>query len=1033
MDPHTQDAAHPAPGTPPLAGLPFDQQQRDWAVRATLAALRGQPRLKVLEISAGRGALAALLPDDVVTVALGDVAALLAQRADAALPYPGEAFDVVVVADALDRLPADQRPTLLEQAARVAGEAVVIAGPFDTPLVREAEDALERLAQARLGEELPALADHRRHGLPGLEATEAFWRERGFQTTGFPCGYLPDWLPAQALSLLFRGGYHDPILEERARRYADDAFSPAASRTPSYRQVVVAARGRDLSALRARLGIPPAAEPEDAAARLEELATVIRALAASWSELVEELEERLGAREKVIQGLSTQLSYAQGSLQAIRGSTAWRYVRLWWDLSERLLPARSRRKRLVREAAHLARLARGEGPVAVARATVPYPARRFLRRTIFKKARGPVGLEQIKGFVPADWAAQTAAAAPTYDVVVFPIIDWNFRFQRPQQIARHFARAGHRVLYLATEFRHGDKPLLWELEPNVVAVQLPGPRFTSLYADVIDDRLLSQLVDAFADLRAELDVVQAVCMVDLPFWAPLALRLRERYGWKVVYDCMDDYASFSTVGKRMLRAEATLSRESDLVLASSRGIFAAQAAHNPRCLLVPNAADFEHFHTPPAALPADVRDLPRPIVGYYGAISDWFDAALVADLARARPWWSFVLVGSTYGADLAPLSGLRNVHLLGEKPYAEIAAYAHAFDVGMIPFKRTPLTDATNPVKLFEYLAAGKPVVATELGELTHYREQVRLVADRAQWLDALEAAMRPASPRAVEARVAFARENSWDARATQIAAAVEALYPLASIVIVTYNNLDYTRLCLESIYAKTVYPRFEVIVVDNASQDETPTYLEEFAASHPRCRVILNPTNDGFARANNRGLAAARGEYVVFLNNDTVVTRGWLSRLLYHLRDPRVGMVGPVTNSTGNEARVLVDYTAIGDMEAFARRYTRAHFGETFDIRVLALFCVAMRRSVVDEVGPLDERFGIGMFEDDDYALRVREKGYRIICAEDVFVHHWGSASFSKLQDRVYQALFDENRRKFEAKWGQKWQPHRYRDAVAP
>ncbi len=589
------------------------------------------------------------------------------------------------------------------------------------------------------------------------------------------------------------------------------------------------------------------------------------------------------------------------------------------------------------------------------------------------------------------------------------------------------------MLYVATEFHADDKPLLWELESNVVAVQLPGPRFTSLYADVIDGPLLPRLLNAFAELRDELDVSQAVCMVDLPFWAPLALALRERYGWKVVYDCMDDYGSFSTVGKRMLRAEATLSRESDLVLASSRSIFAAQSAHNPHCLLVPNAADFEHFHAPPAELPADVRDLPRPIVGYYGAISDWFDAELVGELARARPWWSFVLVGSTYGANLAALSGLSNVHLLGEKPYAMIAAYAHAFDVGMIPFKRTPLTDATNPVKLFEYLAAGKPVVATELGELSHYREHVRLVRDKAAWLDALESAMRPASPEVVETRVAFARANSWDARATQIATSVEALYPLVSIVIVTYNNLDYTRLCLESIYAQTVYPRFEVVVVDNASQDATPAYLEEFAASHPNCTVILSETNDGFARGNNRGIAAARGEYLVFLNNDTVVTRGWLSRLVYHLRDPAVGMVGPVTNSAGNEARVPVDYTAIGDMEAFARRYTRAHFGETFDIRVLALFCVAMRRQVVDEVGLLDERFGIGMFEDDDYALRVRERGYRIVCAEDVFVHHWGSASFSKLQDSVYQALFDENRRKFEDKWGQKWQPHKYRESVAP
>jgi GT2 family glycosyltransferase len=107
--------------------------------------------------------------------------------------------------------------------------------------------------------------------------------------------------------------------------------------------------------------------------------------------------------------------------------------------------------------------------------------------------------------------------------------------------------------------------------------------------------------------------------------------------------------------------------------------------------------------------------------------------------------------------------------------------------------------------------------------------------------------------------------------------------------------------------------------------------------------------------------------------------------------------------------------------MERFAEEYTQKHIGKVFDIRMLALFCVAMRRSTVEEIGLLDERFGIGMFEDDDYAVRVKEKGYSIICAEDVFVHHWGSASFSRLADAKYRAIFEE-------KWGRKWEPHRYR-----
>lgn len=254
------------------------------------------------------------------------------------------------------------------------------------------------------------------------------------------------------------------------------------------------------------------------------------------------------------------------------------------------------------------------------------------------------------------------------------------------------------------------------------------------------------------------------------------------------------------------------------------------------------------------------------------------------------------------------------------------------------------------------------------------------------------------------------------------------SLYPLASIVILTYNNLDYTKQCLDSISTKTAYPNYEVIFVDNASTDGTVEYLQAYAASHPNIRLVLNKENRGFSAGNNQGVAASQADYIVFLNNDTLVTHGWLSGLISHLRDPTIGAVGPVTNSAGNESKIGVDYSDISDMEEYARRYTRSRDGQAFEIRMLALYCMLVRRSVIDEVGLLDERFGVGMYEDDDFSLRIRQKGYRILCAEDVYIHHWGSASFSRLADDHYQRLYLGNRRIFEEKWGTEWQPHRWR-----
>ena len=253
-----------------------------------------------------------------------------------------------------------------------------------------------------------------------------------------------------------------------------------------------------------------------------------------------------------------------------------------------------------------------------------------------------------------------------------------------------------------------------------------------------------------------------------------------------------------------------------------------------------------------------------------------------------------------------------------------------------------------------------------------------------------------------------------------------------ATIIIVTYNNLEYTRLALNSVLTKTTYPDYEVVVVDNGSAPEMQRWLDDYASKSSRVKVFLNQHNLGFAAANNIGIrAAADSEYVVLLNNDCIVTPGWLTKLIQYLRDPKVGMVGPVTSFAGNEACINPGYYQLENIDRFARMYTFFHHGQSFDISMLAMFCVAMRREVIDKIGPLDEQFGAGMFEDDDYAERVHAAGYRIVCAEDVYIHHFGRSSFSKLAQGEYTRVFEDNRRRFEAKWQTVWKPPKPRPGV--
>lgn len=252
---------------------------------------------------------------------------------------------------------------------------------------------------------------------------------------------------------------------------------------------------------------------------------------------------------------------------------------------------------------------------------------------------------------------------------------------------------------------------------------------------------------------------------------------------------------------------------------------------------------------------------------------------------------------------------------------------------------------------------------------------------------------------------------------------------PDATIVAPTCNNLVFTRMCIESVLANNRDLRFELLIVDNGSTDGTRRYLTRLSRRVPRVRLIFNSSNLGFAAAVNQGLRSARGRNFVILNNDTLVPPNALKALLRRLEDPEVGLVGPVTNRAANEAQVEADYRTYQEMLDFAARHCRARRGASFDIRTPFMFCVAFRRSVYERTGPLDERFGIGLFEDEDYAERVRKQGFRLVCAEDAFVHHFGEASTGKIvEDGGYGELFRANRRRFEEKWNVEWTPHKRR-----
>lgn len=363
-----------------------------------------------------------------------------------------------------------------------------------------------------------------------------------------------------------------------------------------------------------------------------------------------------------------------------------------------------------------------------------------------------------------DRALVLPARGDRYDVVCLAICEWDDRFQRPQQLMSLFAAAGHRVFFVVQPIREDGPP--WTVRrkrENVFEVTLRGDARNRKHATAFES------LDA---LRAELSIGKAAMIIQWPKWWPLARAARERFGWPVVYDCMDLHSGFSTIRRADVADEEALLKEADVVAVSSTVLERRALQHRKDVLLVRNGCDYEHFARTPRASNA------RPVIGYYGAISDWFDSALVATLAQRRSDWDFLLIGSTFGADISRLARLPNVSLPGEQAYESLPEWLGNVDVAMIPFKHSPLTEAANPVKVYELLAAGKPVVSVPLPEAAALAPLVRLASTADEFERELEAALREDDEHAAEQRRTFASTQTWAQRFETLQLAIATALP---------------------------------------------------------------------------------------------------------------------------------------------------------------------------------------------------------------------------------------------------------------
>ncbi|MEO0101129.1 MAG: glycosyltransferase [candidate division WOR-3 bacterium] len=269
-----------------------------------------------------------------------------------------------------------------------------------------------------------------------------------------------------------------------------------------------------------------------------------------------------------------------------------------------------------------------------------------------------------------------------------------------------------------------------------------------------------------------------IAFIITPWWYEILERLCEDLNFNLtIYDCIDDLRVLCSEKQLpyFLKLQKKLVARADLTLISAQRLRSDIIKLYPdaRIEFLPNGVDFDFFfqngkNAPP---PLDLAKIPRPIVGFVGALFFWIDTKLIFAAAQAFPHASFVLIGPVKGLDIPQRE---NIYFLGPRPYSQIPAYINNFDCCLIPFISHPLSERVDPIKVYEYLSLGKPVIACNLPELARMKELVYLAKDKRSFVELIGQALNEKDENLKAKRIEYAKKNSWEVRVSQLLSIVE-------------------------------------------------------------------------------------------------------------------------------------------------------------------------------------------------------------------------------------------------------------------
>ncbi len=397
------------------------------------------------------------------------------------------------------------------------------------------------------------------------------------------------------------------------------------------------------------------------------------------------------------------------------------------------------------------------------------------------------------------------------EIVLISGIEWDSLWQGSQEIAWRLAKAGNRVLYIENP---GIRSPLWEdkrrialrirnwvgslfsrgvrqVGPNLyICTPIILPPFGRRWQRYVNRQLLLPLISRAA---RSLGMSDPVIWTFLPTDTVLDLvnLLNAGSNSTIIYHCTADFSELTPHASKLQASERALLELSDLVFVTCRQLAEHCSPWNDKVHIFPNGVSFELFASEVTsnsighhhgdgnefALP-HLSSIPRPIIGYIGGLHRFVDFKLLTEMVRMRPQWSWVFVGPIQSS-VGELDRFPNVHLLGQKPHRELRKYLRAFDVCIVPYLKNPATATVVPTKVNEYLAAGKPVVSTELLTICDFNDQHRALLTAPSrpddFLRAIDDSLRlPNDRETVAHRTRIAKLNDWQDRLDSMSALIE-------------------------------------------------------------------------------------------------------------------------------------------------------------------------------------------------------------------------------------------------------------------